>query len=139
MRMFQSVCRFTRLNPSNILSQKCLWFLTFFFIPIALVAALFIFVFHVSHIIFISLIFPGRLFLLRDRPFNLKWGGGGVWFFVSFRNIFSDNTRDRIYFFLSRKARNFFPEFYIRLYDKNSESDYFCFPPSKSKYFFQQH
>ena len=29
------------------------------------------------------------------------------------------------HFFLSRKARNFFPEFNIRLYDKNSESDYF--------------
>jgi hypothetical protein len=26
---------------------------------------------------------------------------------------------------LSSKARNFFPEFNIRLYDKNSESDYF--------------
>ena len=32
----------------------------------------------------------------------------GVWFFVSFRICFSDNTRDRNYFFLSRKARNFF-------------------------------
>ena len=40
---------------------------------------------------------------------------------------------------MSRKARNFFPEFNIRLYDKNSESDYFFFPPPKSKYFFQQH
>ena len=28
-------------------------------------------------------------------------------------------------FFLSRNARNCFPEFNIRLYDKNSESDYF--------------
>jgi hypothetical protein len=31
------------------------------------------------------------------------------------------------------------PEFNIRLYDKNSESDYYCFPPPKSEYFFQQH
>ena len=31
------------------------------------------------------------------------------------------------YFFLSRQARNFFPEFNIRLYDKNSESDYLFF------------
>jgi hypothetical protein len=30
-------------------------------------------------------------------------------------------------------------EFNIRLYDKNSESDYFFFPPPKSEYFFQQH
>jgi hypothetical protein len=39
---------------------------------------------------------------------------------------------------LSRLARNLFPEFSIRLYDKNSESDYF-FPPPKSAFFFQQH
>ena len=30
---------------------------------------------------------------------------------------------------------NFFQEFNIRLYDKNSESDFF-FPPPKSEYFF---
>ena len=39
---------------------------------------------------------------------------------------------------MSGKARIFFPEFNIRLYDKNSESDFF-FPPPKSEYFFQQH
>ena len=32
----------------------------------------------------------------------------------------------------------FFPEFNIRLYDKNCESDFF-FPPPESEYFFQQH
>ena len=31
---------------------------------------------------------------IRDRPFNLK---GGLWFFVSFRIFFSDNTRVRIF------------------------------------------
>jgi hypothetical protein len=46
---------------------------------------------------------------VRDRPFNLK--GEGLWHFE----------------FLSRYARIFFPEFIIRLYDKNSESDYFIF------------
>ena len=30
-------------------------------------------------------------------------------------------------FFLSRKVRILFPEFNIRLYDKNSESDFFFF------------
>ena len=40
----------------------------------------------------------------------------GLWFFVSFRNVFSDNTRVRIFFF---------SESNIRLYDKNSESDHF--------------
>ena len=37
------------------------------------------------------------------------------------------------------RSANFFPEFNIRLYDKNSESVYFFFPPPKSEYFFQQH
>ena len=32
--------------------------------------------------------------------------------------------------------RYFFPEFNIRLYDKNSESDFFFFAPPKSEYFF---
>jgi hypothetical protein len=50
---------------------------------------------------------------------------GGLWFFVSFRKFFSDNTRVRIFLFLSRKAQFFFPELNIRLYDKNSESDFF--------------
>ena len=54
--------------------------------------------------------------------------------------IFFRTTRELEYlFFLSRKARIFFPEFNIRLYDKNSESDYYFFPPPKSEYFFQQH
>ena len=61
---------------------------------------------------------------VRDRPFNLK---RGLWFFVSFRNFFSDNTRVRIF--------TFFPEFKIRLYDKNSESDYF-FSSTKFRIFF---
>jgi hypothetical protein len=51
--------------------------------------------------------------------------------FVSFREL-------EPLFCLSRKARNFFPEFSIRLYDKHSESDFFFSPP-KSEYFFQQH
>ena len=54
--------------------------------------------------------------------------------------FFFRTTRELEYlFFLSRKARIFFPEFNIRLYDKNSESDYSFFPPPKSEYFFQQH
>ena len=67
------------------------------------------------------------------------WGGGKVlWVFFSFRIFFSDNTRVRIFFFyMSRKARNLFPEFNIRLYDKNSESDFF-FPPLISEYFFRK-
>jgi hypothetical protein len=40
------------------------------------------------------------------------------------------------FFFLSRKARNFFPAFSIRLYDKNSESDYFFFLHQNQNIFF---
>jgi hypothetical protein len=39
------------------------------------------------------------------------------------------------FYFLSRRARIFFLEFNIRLYDKNSESDYF-FPSTKIRIFF---
>jgi hypothetical protein len=61
--------------------------------------------------------------LFRDRPFNLKEGGGYSFLFRS--EICFRTTQELEYFFLSRKARNFFQEFNIRLYDKNSESDYF--------------
>jgi hypothetical protein len=68
----------------------------------------------------------------------LTWRGGGYGFL--FRSeIFFRTTQESEYFFLSRKTRNIFPEFNVRLYDKNSESDYFFFPPPKSEYFFQQH
>jgi hypothetical protein len=48
--------------------------------------------------------------------------------FCFVQNFFFPRTQKLEYlFFLSRKARNFFPEFIIRLYDKNSESDNFFF------------
>ena len=58
--------------------------------------------------------------------------------FVSFRNIFSDNRRDKTFIILSRKAQIFFPEFNIRLYDKNSESDYFFFLHQIQNIFFEK-
>jgi hypothetical protein len=51
--------------------------------------------------------------------------------FFSFRIFFSDNTRVRIFIVFVASSQISFPEFNIRLYDKNSESDYFCFPPPK--------
>jgi hypothetical protein len=73
---------------------------------------------------------------IRDRPFNL-WGGYGFLFRSEF--FFLWTTRELEYLFLLLcKARIFFPEFNIRLYDKNSESNFFFLPP-KSEYFFQQH
>ena len=73
------------------------------------------------------------LVLFRDRPFNLK---GGLWFIVSFRNFFSDNTRVRIFIFLSRKAQIFFSECNVRLYNKNSEEDYIFFLHQNQNIFF---
>ena len=62
-------------------------------------------------------------------------GGGGVMVFVSFRIFFSNYTRVRILFFLSRKARIvFFPEYNITLFDKNSKSD--LFSSNKIRIFF---
>ena len=47
---------------------------------------------------------------IRDRPFNLKGGGGwgGLWFFASFRIFFSDNTRVRIFIFFVAQSASFF-------------------------------
>ena len=53
-----------------------------------------------------------------------------------FAQNFFFGHRDRIFIFF---VANFFsPEFDIRLFDKNSESDFF-FPPPKSEKNFQQH
>ena len=69
--------------------------------------------------------------IIRDRPFYLK-GGGGNMVFCFVQNIFFRTTQELEYlFFLSHKARIYFPKFNIRLYVKNSESDYFFFPPPK--------
>jgi hypothetical protein len=73
--------------------------------------------------------------MVRDRPFNLQ-GGGGLWVFFRSEFFFRTTQELEYLFFLSHKAQIFFPEFNIRLYDINSESDYIFFPPPKSEYFF---
>jgi hypothetical protein len=57
-------------------------------------------------------------------------------FFVLFRIFFSDNTKVRIFIFFVAQSANIFPEFNIRLYDKNSESDYFFFLHQYQNIFF---
>jgi hypothetical protein len=47
--------------------------------------------------------------------------------FCFVQNFFFGQHELEYLFFLSRKAWIFFPEFNIRLYDKNSESDFFFF------------
>ena len=75
---------------------------------------------------------------LKDRPFNLKEGGG---YGFLFRSEFCFRTTQELeyLFFCPAKREKKFPEFNIRLYDKNSESYYYFFPPPKSEYFFQQY
>jgi hypothetical protein len=48
-------------------------------------------------------------------------------FFFHSEIFFSDNTRVRIFIFFGAQSAIFFPEINIRLYDKNSESDFFLF------------
>jgi hypothetical protein len=48
---------------------------------------------------------------VRDRPFNLQGGGGGLWFFGSFRKKNSDNTRVRIFIFFVAQSAKFFSKF----------------------------
>ena len=62
---------------------------------------------------------------IRDRPFNLKGGGGGDYGFLFRSEILIWTTRELEYLFvLSRKARIFFPEFNI-LFQQHWESEYF--------------
>jgi hypothetical protein len=74
-----------------------------------------------------------KLGMIKRSFCNMDKGNGFL-----FRSEFFFRTTQDLEFFLSREARNFFPEFNISLYDKNSVSDFF-FPPPISDYFFQQH
>ena len=58
--------------------------------------------------------------ILRERPFNLKGGGGGYGFLLRSEFFFRTSQELEYLFLLSRKVRNSFPELNIRLYDKNS-------------------
>jgi hypothetical protein len=62
---------------------------------------------------------------IRERPFNLKGGleGGGYGLLFRSENFFWTTQELEYLYFLSCKAQIFFPEFNIRLYDKNSESE----------------
>ena len=69
----------------------------------------------------------------RDRPFNLQ---EGVMVFRFVKKKFFGQYELEYISFLSREARIFFLEFNIRLYDKNSESDYFFFLHQNQNIFF---
>ena len=74
----------------------------------------------------------------RFYLFTLLQYNTALWFFISFRKKISDNTRVRIIIVLLPKARIFFKKFNIRLYDKNSESDFFFFLHQNQIIFFRK-
>ena len=75
---------------------------------------------------------------IRDRPFNLKGGGGGYGFL--FRSeFFFRTTRELEYvFFLSRKARNVFQNLTLG-YITQTLNQIIFFSSTKIRIFFQQH
>jgi hypothetical protein len=61
---------------------------------------------------------------------------GGLWFFVSFRINFSDNTRVRIFIFLSRAKCNFFFQNLTLGYMTKTLNQIFVFSSTKIRIFF---
>ena len=59
----------------------------------------------------------------------------GLWFFASFRIFFPDNMRVIIFIFFVAQSAIFFSEFNIRLYDKNSETDFFSLHQNQNIFF----
>ena len=72
---------------------------------------------------------------VRNRPFNLK-GGRGLWFFVSFRIFFPDNTRVRIYFFCLARGEFFFQNLTLGYMTKTLNQIIFFFSSTKIRIFF---
>ena len=53
---------------------------------------------------------PYRLFPIRDRPFNLKGGGGVMVFFLTQKIFFARNENQKIFFRKSLKQKIFFSQ-----------------------------
>jgi hypothetical protein len=64
-------------------------------------------------------------FLKKYSDFGGEKKNGGYGFLIRSEFFFRTTQELEYLFFLSRKAQNFLPEFNIRLYDKNSESDFY--------------
>ena len=80
---------------------------------------------------FVDILLPEFNGDIRDGPFILK---GGVMVFCFVQNFFF-GQHELEYFFLSRHARNVFPEFNIRLCVKNFESDFFSLHQNQNIFF----
>ena len=72
---------------------------------------------------------------IRDQPFNLQGGGGGIMVFVSFRIFFFRTTRELEYLFLREKKIQNLTLGYVT----KTLNQIIFYPPPKSEYFFQQH
>ena len=71
-----------------------------------------------------------------DHDDHLTWRGRGVWFFVSFRNLFSNNTRVRIFFFCRAKRENFFQNLTLDYMTKTLNQIIFFFLHQNRNIFF---
>jgi hypothetical protein len=71
------------------------------------------------------------VYTLVNKKRSLLVVGGGYGFLFRSEIVFRI-TRVRIFIFFVAQSANFFPEFNIRLYDKNSESNYFFFSSKRS-------
>jgi hypothetical protein len=60
---------------------------------------------------------------VRDRPINLQ-GEGGYVFFVSFRKLFLDNTRVRIFFFFQNLTLGFMTKTLNQIFEPEVERPY---------------
>ena len=73
---------------------------------------------------------------LGTEHLTCKGGGEVLWFFISFRIFFSDNTRVRIFIFLCAKREIFFQYSTLGYMTNTLNQIIFFFPPPKSEYFF---
>ena len=74
---------------------------------------------------------------IRDRPINLKGGGGYGFFFRS--AIFFQTAQELEYFFCRAQREFFFQNLTLGYMTKTVNQIILFFPPPKSEYFFQQH
>ena len=86
---------------------------------------------------------PGYLHYLsqtgvRDRPFNLKGGGGGLWFFVSFRIFFRTTQEFEYFFYFCSAKREFFFQKLTLDYMTKTLNQIIFFPPPKLEYCFRK-
>jgi hypothetical protein len=72
-------------------------------------------VLFVANFVILIFVFVFCIYILRERPFNLKGGGYGFLF------------RSEFFFRTTQELEKKFPEFNIRLYDKNSNQIFFFF------------